>query len=183
MGWSRGRTTKSTPVRRGAWLDRADAPQLPQPVTRSDATTVAVRPTAERRPTFVVVTTLGAVTIAAYGVAYYSYGVLLDPIRSATGWSPTALAAVFSGVLAIGGVCGLAGGRLVDRLGTRPAFALAGSLGAGAIFAQPTTMGSSPSVSSTPPAAGWSARSASTTSPNPRPSGPPPVRRSAPSSG
>jgi MFS family permease len=78
---------------------------------------------------------LGAVTIVAYGVAYYSYGVLIDPIRASTGWSSSALGAVFSGVLVIGGAGALVGGRLVDRLGTRPAFLLAGSVGAGAVAA------------------------------------------------
>jgi MFS family permease len=78
---------------------------------------------------------LGVVTIVAYGVAYYSYGVLIDPIRASTGWSSPALGAVFSGVLVIGGAGALAGGRLVDRLGTRPAFLLAGTVGAGAVAA------------------------------------------------
>jgi hypothetical protein len=31
------------------------------------------------------VSTLGVVTIVAYGVAYYSYGVLIDPLRAALG--------------------------------------------------------------------------------------------------
>jgi MFS family permease len=79
------------------------------------------------------VSALGLITIAAYGIAYYSYGVLIDPIRADTGWSSPALGAVFSGVLVIGGAGGLAGGRLVDRLGTRPAFLIAGTVGAGAI--------------------------------------------------
>jgi MFS family permease len=78
---------------------------------------------------------LGLVTIVAYGVAYYSYGVLIDPIRTSTGWSSPALGAVFSGVLVIGGAGALVGGRLVDRLGTRPAFVLAGTVGAGAVAA------------------------------------------------
>jgi MFS family permease len=76
---------------------------------------------------------LGLVTIAAYGVAYYSYGVLIDPIHAQTGWSSPALGAIFSGVLVIGGAGALVGGRLVDRVGTRPAFLLAGSIGAGAV--------------------------------------------------
>jgi MFS family permease len=76
---------------------------------------------------------LGLVTIVAYGVAYYSYGVLIDPIRTSTGWSSSGLGAVFSGVLVIGGAGALVGGRLVDRLGTRPAFLLAGSIGASAV--------------------------------------------------
>jgi len=83
----------------------------------------------------VAVSGLGLVTIAAYGVAYYSYGVLIDPIRAQTGWSSPALGAIFSGVLVIGGAGGLAGGRLVDRVGTRPAFLLAGTVGAGAVAA------------------------------------------------
>lgn len=72
-------------------------------------------------------------TIAAYGVAYYSYGVLIDPIRAQTGWSSPGLGAVFSGVLVIGGAGGLVGGRLVDRFGTRPVFLFAGTVGAGAV--------------------------------------------------
>jgi MFS family permease len=76
---------------------------------------------------------LGLVTIVAYGVAYYSYGVLIDPIHDTTGWSTPALGAVFSGVLVVGGAGALAGGRLVDRLGTRPAFLVAGTIGAAAI--------------------------------------------------
>jgi len=76
----------------------------------------------------VAVSALGLITIAAYGIAYYSYGVLIDPIRADTGWSSPALGAVFSGVLVIGGAGGLAGGRLVDRLGTRPAFLIAAAV-------------------------------------------------------
>jgi MFS family permease len=75
------------------------------------------------------------VTIVAYGVAYYSFSALIDPIRHSTGWSTTALGATFSAVLVIGGVGGMFGGRLVDRLGTRPAFLIAGTIGAGGIAA------------------------------------------------
>ena len=76
---------------------------------------------------------LGVVTIVAYGVAYYSFGALIDPIKHSTGWSTTALGATFSAVLVIGGIGALFGGRLVDRFGTRPAFLIAGTVGAGAI--------------------------------------------------
>jgi MFS family permease len=78
---------------------------------------------------------LGLVTIVAYGVAYYSYGALIDPIKTSTGWSSTGLGAAFSTVLVLGGAGGLFGGRLVDRLGTRPAFLIAATLGAGSIAA------------------------------------------------
>ena len=64
---------------------------------------------------------LGLVTVVAYGVAYYSYGALIDPIRAGTDWSSAGLGAVFSAVLVLGGAGGVLGGRLVDRLGTRPA--------------------------------------------------------------
>ncbi len=40
--------------------------------------------TRRRQTPSVAVTVLGVVTIAAYGVACYSYGVLIDPIRSTT---------------------------------------------------------------------------------------------------
>ena len=82
---------------------------------------------------------IGLVTIAAYGLAYYSYRVLIDPIHAQTGWSAPALGAIFRGVLIIGGAGGLVGGRLVDRVGTRPAFLLAGSLGAGAAATHSTS--------------------------------------------
>ena len=81
----------------------------------------------------VTVSVLGLVTIVGYGVAYYSYGVLIDPIKTTTYWSSTALGAVFSAVLVISGIGGLVGGRLVDRLGTRPAFLIAGIVGAAGI--------------------------------------------------
>ncbi len=79
------------------------------------------------------VATLGIVTIVGYGVAYHSYGVLIDPIRTDTGWSAAALGAVFSAVLVISAIGALAGGRLVDRAGTRPAFLLAGTVVAATI--------------------------------------------------
>jgi len=83
-----------------------------------------------RHPRWGRISGLGVATIVAYGVAYYSYGALIDPIRQATGWSATALGATFSAILVIGGVGGLIGGRLADRFGTRPVFLLAGTLGA-----------------------------------------------------
>jgi MFS family permease len=81
------------------------------------------------------ISALGVVTIVAYGVAYYSFSALIDPIKHSTGWSTTALGATFSAVLVIGGIGGLFGGRLVDRLGTRPAFLIAGTIGAGGLAA------------------------------------------------
>lgn len=74
---------------------------------------------------------LGAATIASYGAAYYSYGVLIEPIAASTGWSSTMLGAIFSGVLVASGLFGVAGGRLLDRFGPRPLFLVTGTVGAG----------------------------------------------------
>jgi MFS family permease len=72
---------------------------------------------------------LGLVTICAYGSWYYSFGVLLDPIIADTGWSETTLAGSFSlGILLIG-AGSMLGGRLLDRLGTRPIFLVAAIIG------------------------------------------------------
>jgi MFS family permease len=92
-----------------------------------------VKPRQTTPPPRVTISVLGLVTIIAYGVAYYSYGVLVDPIKTSTHWSSTALGAIFGAVLVISGIGGLAGGRLVDRLGTRPAFLTAGIIGAAGI--------------------------------------------------
>lgn len=74
---------------------------------------------------------LGAATIASYGAAYYAYGVLIEPIAASTGWSSTMLGAIFSGVLIVGGLVGVAGGRLLDRFGPTPLFLVTGLAGAG----------------------------------------------------
>lgn len=69
---------------------------------------------------------LGIVTICAYGSWYYSFGVLLDPIRVDTGWRESTLAASFSLGTLVTGVGSLLGGRLLDRVGHRFVFAIAG---------------------------------------------------------
>lgn len=78
---------------------------------------------------------LGIITIAVYGSWFYSFGVLLDPITSDTGWSEPAVAAVFSTSSLIAGVGAVAGGWLLDRWGSRVVFALAAVVGAGALVA------------------------------------------------
>lgn len=72
---------------------------------------------------------LGLVTICAYGSWYYAFGVLIDPIRTDTGWSETSLAASFSAGTVLIGCTSLAGGRLLDQRGHRVVLALGGSLG------------------------------------------------------
>jgi len=71
---------------------------------------------------------LGIVTICAYGAWYYSFGVLLDPIRLDTGWRESTLASAFSIGIVVTGLGSLFGGRLLDRVGHRTVFLLAGLL-------------------------------------------------------
>jgi len=72
---------------------------------------------------------LGLLTICTYGVWYYSFGVLLDPIRLDTGWRESTLAASFSAGTVLIGVSALFGGRLLDRVGHRPVFLLGAAIG------------------------------------------------------
>ena len=72
---------------------------------------------------------LGLVTICSYGCWYYAFGVLLDPIRTDTGWSESSLAASFSVGTALIGLFSLGGGRLLDRVGHRRVLSIAGAVG------------------------------------------------------
>ncbi len=71
---------------------------------------------------------LGIVTICAYGAWYYSFGVLLDPIRVDTGWRESTLASAFSIGILVTGIGSLFGGRLLDQVGHRLVFVIAGVL-------------------------------------------------------
>ncbi len=77
---------------------------------------------------------LGIVTICSYGTWYYSFGVLLDPIRLDEGWSESTLAASFSAGTVLIGLMALSGGRLLDRIGHRRVLAMAAGLGPGSLF-------------------------------------------------
>ncbi len=77
---------------------------------------------------------LGIVTICSYGTWYYSFGVLLDPIRLEEGWSESTLAASFSAGTVLIGLTSLSGGRLLDRIGHRRVLLLAAAIGPGALF-------------------------------------------------
>ena len=71
------------------------------------------------------------VTIVSYGSWYYAFGVLLDPILDATGWSESTVAASFSVGVVANGFASMLGGRWLDRVGSRLVL-LAGGLGGGA---------------------------------------------------
>ncbi len=81
---------------------------------------------------------LGLLTICAYGSWYYAFGVLLDPIKTDTGWRESSLTASFSAGTVVVGLTSLLGGRLLDRAGHRVVFCLAGALAGGGLFVAST---------------------------------------------
>lgn len=78
---------------------------------------------------------LGVLTIFAYGSWYYSFGVLLDPIRIDTGWRESTLAASFSAGTVLVGITALFGGRMLDKVGHRPVFLIGGIVGTAGLLA------------------------------------------------
>jgi MFS family permease len=55
----------------------------------------------------------------SYGVLYYAFPVLAGSITADTGWSTTAITAVFSAALVVSGLAGILVGRLLHRHGPR----------------------------------------------------------------
>ena len=86
-------------------------------------------PDESRRIPRLQVGVLGVMTIAVYGSWHYAFSVLLDPIIDETGWSEPFLASAFGASVLIGGVASIAGGWLLDRLGSRLVFAVAAGTG------------------------------------------------------
>lgn len=78
---------------------------------------------------------LGLVTIAAYGVWIYSFGVLLDPMIETEGWSEGVLTVGFGGSMALGGLLSVAAGKFLDRAGSRPVFMLGAGVGTSLLLA------------------------------------------------
>ncbi len=62
---------------------------------------------------------LGVVTIVGFGVWFYGYGVLLEPIREDTGWSEATLSSVYGVSLLGAGALATLVGRLLHRQGSR----------------------------------------------------------------
>lgn len=63
---------------------------------------------------------LGFLTVGAYGLSFYSFGVIIEPIHTDTGWSIGSLSIAFTISMLVGGVGGAASGWLLDRFGGRP---------------------------------------------------------------
>lgn len=79
------------------------------------------------------VAVLGVVTIVAYGSWYYAFGVLLDPILADTGWGESTVAASFAAGVVANGLASIAGGRALDRVGSRIVLLVGGLTGATAM--------------------------------------------------
>ena len=65
--------------------------------------------------------------ITSWGVLYYAFAVLLQPMADDTGWRPVFLTAAFSTGLVVSGLCGIIVGRRLDAHGPR-AIMTAGSV-------------------------------------------------------
>ena len=62
---------------------------------------------------------LSVTQITSWGILYYAFAVLLQPMADDTGWSPVFLTAAFSTGLIVSGVCGIFVGRRLDAHGPR----------------------------------------------------------------
>ncbi|MFW2382222.1 MAG: MFS transporter [Acidimicrobiales bacterium] len=80
------------------------------------------------------VSLLGMATIAAYGSWSYSFGVLLDPIVSDTGWRPSWVVAAFGASGIVGSLAAPFGGRAIDRFSPRLLFSATGLISAAAFW-------------------------------------------------
>ena len=71
---------------------------------------------------------LGLLSIASFGAWFYGFGVLVEPIRQATGWSEGTLGTAFGGSLLLTGAGATVGGRILDHSGSRTLFLAAALL-------------------------------------------------------
>lgn len=60
---------------------------------------------------------LGLVPLAAFGMWFYGFGVVLTPIVDDTGWRESSLAAAYGAGLLLSGFAGVAAGRVSERRG------------------------------------------------------------------
>jgi MFS family permease len=86
---------------------------------------------------------LGVVSVVAFGVWFYGFGVLIEPIAEDTGWREGVLSAVYGASLLLTGIGGAIAGRLLDSTGSRRLYVVA-SLLAGGPLAVAATTGSLP---------------------------------------
>ena len=63
---------------------------------------------------------LGVSTVGTYGVGWYSFGVIIGPVKEETGWSSSSVSAAFSISVLLTGVGAIFAGQMLDRFGGRP---------------------------------------------------------------
>ena len=85
------------------------------------------------------VSLLGVLTIVGYGTWHYSFGVLLEPILTDTGWSEEWLVSAFSATGLIGAFAAPLAGRMIDRQRFRAALGVTGVVAAAGLTLASTT--------------------------------------------
>jgi MFS family permease len=76
---------------------------------------------------------LSITQITSWGVLYYAFAVLLQPMAEDTGWSPVFLTAAFSTALVVSGLCGIVVGRRLDTRGPRTIMTAGSVVGVAAV--------------------------------------------------
>ncbi len=89
--------------------------------------------TEDRLPT-VPTFALGMLTIVAFGVWLYGFGVLIEPIANDTGWNESTLGGAYGASLLVTGIFGTGIGRALDNRGSRVTFAALGISSAAFLF-------------------------------------------------
>ena len=67
---------------------------------------------------------LGVVTIGAYGLVLYGFGIIAGPIQEEEGWSSGATNAAFMASYLLGAAASIVSGRVLDAIGPRPVLAV-----------------------------------------------------------
>lgn len=90
---------------------------------------------AARRLPLVPTVALGLLSIVAFGAWFYGYGVLVEPIRTDTGWSEGLLGGTYGASLLVTGVAGTLVGHALDARGSRTTFVVLGFATTGVLLA------------------------------------------------
>ncbi len=78
--------------------------------------------------------TLAVTQTVGYGVLYYAFGVLIEPMEAELGWSRGEISGAFSLALLLSGVAAVPVGRFVDARGARGLMTLASLAGAALVL-------------------------------------------------
>src|SRR5579884_224381 len=78
---------------------------------------------------WLLIATLGVTEAISWGVLYYAFGVLLEPMATELGWSRASLAGAFSLAVLLSGVAAVPVGQWLDGHGARGLMTLGSVLG------------------------------------------------------